>query len=88
MAIGLGDKVRHKITGFKGVAIAITKWLNGCVRITVQGESLTKEGAIKPTETIDEDELVVTKKGYLPSPTFAPGGPKPSPKQLESARRR
>lgn len=32
--IQLGDKVKDTITGFTGVAVCISKWLNGCVRWT------------------------------------------------------
>lgn len=31
----LGDKVRDAITGFKGIAMAQTTWLNGCRRIII-----------------------------------------------------
>lgn len=88
MAIELGDKVKHKITKFRGVVIAVTRWLNGCVRVTVQDEKLTKEGAIRPTETIDVDELQVTKKRFMPPPSLAPGGPTPAPKAMGVPKRR
>ncbi len=34
--IQLGDEIKHLITGFRGTAIADTKFISGCNRITVQ----------------------------------------------------
>lgn len=53
MKVKLGQKVRDKLTGLEGAAIARTEWLYGCVRIVIQpfGE---KDG--KPFETFVVDE--------------------------------
>lgn len=75
--INLGDVARDTITGFTGVVVAETKWLHGCVRLTLQPKEL-HEG--KPIEglTFDEPQLerVVVKaaKG-----TTGTGGPRPEP---------
>lgn len=85
--IELGDAVKDQISGFAGVAVAKTVWINGCVRWTLQPESKTKEGAPGATETFDEQQLVVVKKHRLPPPPVptaarpAPGGPRPSPRR-------
>lgn len=34
--ITLGCKAKDKITGFTGIVIAMTSWLNGCQRVTIQ----------------------------------------------------
>lgn len=46
--IGLGDRVKDPITGFAGIVTAVTTWLHGCIRITIEPEKLDKDG--KPQE--------------------------------------
>lgn len=85
--IELGDAVKDLISGFQGVAVAKTEWLNGCIRWTLQPESMSKDGASKATETFDAQQLDVIKKHKVASvPVNAPlsarpGGPRPSPKR-------
>lgn len=56
--IKLGSKVRDKITGVAGIAIARTEWLNGCARITIQPQEL-KDGKPVDFTTVDEPQLEV-----------------------------
>lgn len=85
--IELGDLVKDQISGFQGVAVAKTLWINGCVRWTLQPEKQTKEGAPGANETFDEQQMVVVKKAKIaavPAPTAArptTGGPRPAPKR-------
>ncbi len=63
--IKLGDKVRCIITGFTGITIAKTEFLNKCVQWSVlpkmSKEAKTK--SIMPEEVaIDEESLEVVKK--------------------------
>ena len=78
MKFNLGDKVRDIVTGFKGVATAVTIWLNGCCRYGVQGTQL-KDG--RPTELvwIDEEqlELVSAKAISVKKREKDTGGPRP-----------
>jgi len=62
--VKLGDRVQDKISKQKGIVVAITTWLYGCVRICVQPET-TKDG--KPAENfaVDEPQCEVIKKGVL-----------------------
>lgn len=60
--IELGDLVKDKITGFKGVAIGRTTWLFGCDRISVQPQGLKKEGGTYEVQSFDEPQLEVVKK--------------------------
>ena len=59
--VKLGDVLRDTITGFTGVAVAKTEWLNGCWRVSLQPKEL-REG--KPIDHIGFDveqlELVET----------------------------
>lgn len=73
MNIKLGDRVKDKISGLKGIAIGMTDWLYGCRRFCVQPEE-AKDG--KPAETfhVDEPQLDLVKAGAIVPP------PKDSPK--------
>jgi hypothetical protein len=62
--IELGDRVKDKISGLKGIAVAITQWLYGCRRVTIQPEEL-KDGKPVDNFTADEPQLDVVKKGVL-----------------------
>jgi len=61
--IKLGDKVIDKITGYVGVVVSISTFLNGCVQYGVQGK-VNKENNIPEPVGIDEQslELVKSKK--------------------------
>lgn len=87
--VQLGDRVRDMVTKFEGIAIGVTTWLNGCRRITIQPETLDKEGKIRDAQTFDEPQLEVTKPGKVqvnsygsqaPTvPAARTGGPAPEP---------
>jgi len=68
----LGDRVRDRISGIEGIAIARTEWLFGCVRISVQpfGE---KDGRPPDNFVVDEPQCVVISINDLnlvtPKPT-------------------
>lgn len=77
--VQLGDRVKHHITGFVGIAHCISFWLNGCARVTIQPEGLEK-GKAKDTYTVDDIELVVVKKAAFKSADARDnGGPRPEP---------
>jgi hypothetical protein len=75
--VKLGDKARDQITGFQGIVIAITDWLNGCRRITIQPQEL-KDGKPIESHTFDVEQVtVVTEQA---APVLSPsGGPCPDP---------
>lgn len=70
--MNLGDRVKDKLTGFSGVIVAMTRWINGCERAAIQPEKLTKEGNIALVETIDINQLELVKAGVFP--VAKPGG--------------
>lgn len=78
-AFKLGDLVKDKVTGFKGVIIAKTEWLNGCVRMALQPQGLTKEGKPFESYTVDVEQLEMVKDSACapPEPVRAHGGPRP-----------
>lgn len=73
--VHLGDEVKDKITGFAGVVIGITFWLNNCARVCVQPKELDKEKKPRATETFDWMQLSVTKRANPPPPKKETGGP-------------
>lgn len=60
--IGLGSEVKDKVSGFAGVVISRTEYLNACIRYGVQPKKTQKENG-KPAEAewFDENQLQVTK---------------------------
>jgi len=88
--INLGDKAKDSITGFSGVVVARTEWLNGCIRTTLQPQGLRKDGGVLVSETFDDTQLVLVKAGVITSggqrlrePAAAhSGGPRPAPASL------
>lgn len=82
--IGLGDIVKDTITGFEGVAIARTLWLNNCDRITIQPQEL-KDGKPIEAHTFDIDNVVVVKKKVVPV-NNTHGGPRSAPSRSKDPR--
>lgn len=86
--IELGSKVKDKITGFEGVVTGRTEWLTGCVRLAVQPSSLTKEGASKAEEWLDESRLdLVAKPTAKVRSVRDVGGPTASPRRSADPKR-
>ncbi len=80
--IEAGDKVKDIVTGFEGIVIAVTHWLNGCTRMGVQSDVL-KDGL--PTDTIwfDEPQLSLVETGKVKRMVTKPGGPTQTPKRAK-----
>lgn len=71
--IALGSSVKDKITGFTGVATAVTVWLTGCTRYAVQPRKLVK-GKVEEPVWFDQDQLDVVGTGVSIA-IATPGGP-------------
>ncbi len=74
MEIELGDKVKCKITGFIGVAVARTEFINKCVQYVVAGK-VSKDGKYPEEVNIDEQSLQVIGKKSKPKKEKGNGGP-------------
>lgn len=85
MAINLGDKVKDTITGFKGVAVCRTQWLNGCVRIGIQPQELDKDGKPQEAQYFDVEQVELLEASVKP-PHEPAGGPMPAPQRAKDAR--
>lgn len=64
-AIGLGDRIKDRITGLKGIVLGITDWLYGCERIAVQPEQTVK-GQPADIFVIDMAQAVLVEAGAVP----------------------
>lgn len=83
--IEIGDLVRDRVTGFEGLVVARTEWLNGCARITVQPRTLDKDG--KPIEAHGFDDLqceVVQKDAIGRKARRSTGGPREEVRRPEA----
>ena len=59
----LGDRVKDKITGFVGIAIARCDYLYGCISIEVMSEKLLNG---KPVSIwVDDTQLDVLRKNMI-----------------------
>jgi hypothetical protein len=77
--VQLGDKARDTVSGFSGVCVARTEWLNGCWRMTLQPQALDKDGKPREPQTFDDFQLEVTKPKLQPVGSKETGGPRDAP---------
>jgi hypothetical protein len=72
----LGDEIKDKITGFRGIAVARYSYLQGCDRICIQPK-VDKAGRLPKAETFDEPLLLIIKKFSAKKEKGNRGGPMP-----------
>lgn len=77
--VQLGDEAQDTVSGFAGVCVARTEWLNGCWRMTLQPKGLDKDGKPQETQTFDDFQLEVTKPKVQPVGSKETGGPRDAP---------
>ena len=56
--VHLGDAVRDRVTGLKGVVIGVAEYLYGCRRLIVQ-PAVDKDGKYVDAVYVDEPQVVV-----------------------------
>lgn len=76
MQILLGQKCRDVVSGFTGIAVARTEWMNGCTRVTLQ-PPVNKEGALPEGQAFDEPNLMVVLDTPRKNANSREGGPRP-----------
>jgi len=90
MTIKNGDEVKDRVTGFQGIVVATTTWLNGCQRMSVQPQKL-KDGKIQETCSFDIEQLELVKTARVPGfeaqNRERTGGPCPDPVRRAEVRR-
>jgi len=57
----LGDRMKDRISGFEGIAVAYSCWLNGCERFCLQPPT-DKNGKLLEAEWVDVSQLRVVKR--------------------------
>lgn len=70
----LGQEVKDRVTGFKGIIMARTQYLTGCNRYGMQDRKLTKEGKPADWQNFDEDQIDLVGPG-ITHKVKDPGGP-------------
>jgi hypothetical protein len=68
MEIELGDRVKDKISGFEGIVVARTQYLESCDQVLIRSEKL--EGGETKSAWFDVPWVTVTKK-QVHKPTAA-----------------
>lgn len=81
-----GDIVKDTVTGYEGVVMATTVWLNGCYRYTLQAKKLNKDGIPHDGQTFDENQLRLVKAMHF-NGNHDTGGPRPNVSQGKDIRR-
>lgn len=77
MQVELGDRIKDRISGLKGICTSITHWLNGCVRVGLQPEK-ADGGKIPDSVYFDQEQVEVVKKGVHKASILKPvEAPKP-----------
>jgi len=73
---GLGDLVEDRVSGYKGVVVAVHKYLQGCDRMSVQPKVKTN-GELPEAKAFDSLDLQVLKSAVVSYAKTAeePGGP-------------
>ena len=65
-SIKLGDKVRDKISGFTGIAVARTEFINGCIQYLVAKQRKKNEDLPATGDpSIDSYSLEIIKKRVI-----------------------
>jgi hypothetical protein len=80
--IGLGDRVKAKVTGLRGIVDSETTWLHGCRRYGVKPEGL-HEGREIDRHYFDEPELELIDRG-VHKPLQLQVAPAPMPETRRS----
>jgi hypothetical protein len=70
--IELGDEAEDTITGYRGVVVAYTTWLNKCRRVTIQSREL-RDGKPLDTQVFDIEQLALVAKGKQPDKPYTGG---------------
>lgn len=72
--IKLGDEVRDTVSGFKGIAIGRTIFLQGCARVGVQPK-VGKDGKLPDAVWFDEPQLEIIRAAKPKDVKRDTGGP-------------
>lgn len=81
--VQLGDEVEDAVSGMRGIVVARTEWLNGCLRATVQ-PPMGEDKKLPSSESFDHEQLnVITAKKVTPkAEERRTNGPMPTPRRV------
>jgi hypothetical protein len=71
--VTLGATYQDRVSGFRGIAISKTLWLNDCMRVGLQGR-VNKDNEAK-SNSYDVEDLEYVNNGVLESGVAALGNP-------------
>ncbi len=72
----LGKEVKDRISGFRGIVVSETHYLQGCTRLCVQ-PVVKRDGTFSDSKAFDEPDLIVIGDGVSEAKPKAPrGGPR------------
>ncbi len=83
----LGDNIKCRITGFKGVFIGVTQWFNDCTRIGIQSKDLHDKIPVS-VQWFDVDDIILVSKSNLRSKVKFVADPSGGPKRQDPTRSR
>lgn len=70
----LGIHAEDTVTGFTGVVMARTEYLNGCVQFCVQPEGMKEDGSPMDSQWFDEQRLKISSGAGAGGPQITPPG--------------
>ena len=82
----LGDEVKDKVTGYKGIVTCRAEWLYGCRRYTVQSKQM-KDGKAIDSMHLDEMAIKLIKPAPRGAKIQQTGGPQDEPPRARDASR-
>lgn len=79
--VELGDTAKDAVTGYQGIVIARTLWINSCDRLLLQAP-VDKDGKVPETYQVDFPNAILVKKKEAPVVVQRKtGGPTPKPQR-------
>lgn len=79
----IGDLLEDKVSGFKGIVMAVTIYSTGCIHYGLAPQKVKEDGSIGEWEWLDQSRLKlgIEKKVSFKTTVKKPGGPFPNPPQ-------
>lgn len=80
----IGDLLEDKVTGFTGIAMAVTLYATGCIHYGLASKKLKTDGGTTDWEWFDENRLKLKKKKVIKFKLIEDinGGPEQNPPQM------
>lgn len=72
--INVGDKVRDLVTGFEGIVVGKTEWINNCVTVGVKPR-VKDDGTIIEAHWFDVPQLELIERNVVARTSQNVGGP-------------